>query len=96
MNALAVGTAQDRALAAQRLGEQEGLRLRVVEAGRVELEELHVRDRRAGAVRHRDAVAGRDVGVRRVEVDLARRRRCRGRSRGRGSGAPGCVARSST
>ena len=29
------------------------------------------RDRRAGAVGHRDAVAGRDVGVARVEVDLA-------------------------
>ena len=37
----------------------------------MELVELHVRDLGAGAVRHRDAVARRDVGVRRVEVDLA-------------------------
>ena len=41
----------------------------------MELVELHVRDLGARAVRHRDAVARRDVGVRRVEVDLARRRR---------------------
>ena len=68
----AVAQAQDAALAAHRLRDQERLRGRVIEAGRVELEELHVRDARAHPVRHRDAVAGRDVGVRRVEVDLAR------------------------
>ena len=68
----AVAQAQDAALAAHRLRDQERLRGRVIEAGRVELEELHVRDARADPVRHRDAVAGRDVGVRRVEVDLAR------------------------
>ena len=38
----AVAQAQDAALAAQRLADQERLRRRVVEAGRVELEELHV------------------------------------------------------
>ena len=62
MNGLAVGAAQDGAFAAQRLADQERLRLRVEEAGGMELDELHVRDRHAGAVRHRDAVAGRDVG----------------------------------
>ena len=67
----AVEQPQHRALAAQRLADQEVLRLRVVQAGRVELVELHVRDLGARAVRHRHAVAGRDVGVRRVEVDLA-------------------------
>ena len=51
--------------------DEEALRLRVVEARRVELVELHVRDLGARAVRHRDAVARRDVGVGRVEVDLA-------------------------
>src|SRR5438067_1119743 len=61
---------QDPALAAQRLGDEEVLRLRVEEARRVELHELHVRDGRARPVRHGDAVAGRDVGVRRVEVGL--------------------------
>ena len=37
----------------------------------MELDELHVRDRRARAVSDRDAVAGRDVGIAGVQVDLA-------------------------
>ena len=69
---LAGAVAENPALAAQRLGDEEVLRLRMVEAGGVELDELEVGDGRAGAMGHGDAVAGRDVGVRRVEVDLAR------------------------
>ena len=63
---------EDSALAANRLADQERLRLRVVEAGGVELDELHVRERGAGAIGHRHPVARGDVGVARVEVDLAR------------------------
>ena len=37
----------------------------------MELEELHVPDGGAGAVRHGDAVARRDVRIRRLQVDLA-------------------------
>ena len=44
-----------RALAAGRLGEQDA---RALQAGRVELDELHVLQRDAGAVGHDDAVAG--------------------------------------
>src|SRR5690606_30564560 len=47
-----------------------GIFAREVEAGGVELDELHVRDGGPGAVAHRDAVAGGDGGVRGVEVDL--------------------------
>ncbi len=36
----------------------------------MELHELHVRELHAGAVRDREAVAGRDDGVRRVAIDL--------------------------
>jgi len=36
----------------------------------MELNKFHVRDGRAGAPSHRHPVSGRDVGVRRVEVDL--------------------------
>ena len=68
---LAVAPTQDAALAADRFGDQERFGLRVEEAGRVELHEFHVRERGAGAVRHRHAVARGDVGVARVEVDLA-------------------------
>ena len=67
----AVAQPQDAALAAQRLGDEERLGRRVVEARRVELEELHVGDARADPIGHGDAVARRDVGVRGVEVDLA-------------------------
>ncbi len=45
-----------RALTAHRLGDQEVLDLQIVEAGRVELVELHVRDPRARAPCHRDPV----------------------------------------
>jgi hypothetical protein len=69
----------------KRLGDEEGLRLRVIEAGRVELVELHVRDLGPRAVRHRETVARRDVRVRRIEVDLALPRPSRARSRARGS-----------
>ena len=37
----------------------------------MELDELHVRDRRARAPGHGHAVAGRDVGIGRVEINLA-------------------------
>jgi hypothetical protein len=65
------GSSRMRALAAQRLGDQEAALLRVVQAGRVELDELHVADPAAGAPGHRDAVAGGGVGVAGVAVDLA-------------------------
>jgi hypothetical protein len=81
---------QVRALAAQRLGDQETAFLRVVQAGRVELDELHVADAAAGTPGHRDAVAGGGVGVARVAVDLAD---AAGRhhhgGRGQGLDAPG-------
>ena len=37
----------------------------------MELHKLHVRDRRAGPPRHGHAVAGRDVGIRCVEINLS-------------------------
>jgi hypothetical protein len=63
--------AQDRALAAHRLADQERFGLRMVQAGRMELDELHVRERGARAIGHRHPVAGRDVGIARVEIHLA-------------------------
>ena len=48
------GVLQDPALAAYRLGDQEVLDLEIVEAGRVELHELHVGDPAARPPRHRD------------------------------------------
>ena len=66
----AIGQLQVAALAAQRLGDEEAALLRVVQARRVELDELHVRDAAAGPPGHRDAVARRRVGVGRVAVDL--------------------------
>ena len=68
----AVAQPQDAALAAQGLADQERLGLGVVEAGGVELEELHVGHLGAHPVGHGHPVAGGDVGVGGVEVDLAR------------------------
>ena len=62
---LAVGQAQDAAIAAHGLGDEVG-RMglgRVVEHGGVELHELHVLHLALGAIDHGDAVARGDVGV---------------------------------
>ena len=67
----AVAAPEDRTLAAHRLRDQERAGARVVQGGRVELHELHVGHGRAGAVRHGDPVAGGNVRVAGVEVDLA-------------------------
>jgi hypothetical protein len=62
---------EQAAFTAHRFTYQEGLGIRVVQAGRMELDELHVGDPAAGTPCHRDAVAGRGVGVGGVQVDLA-------------------------
>jgi hypothetical protein len=62
---------QHGALAAYRLADEEVLGLGVVEAGGVELDELHVGDGRPRTPSYGHAVAGGDVGVAGVEVDLA-------------------------
>ena len=59
------------AFAAHRLADQKGLGLGMIEAGGMELDELHVGDRRAGALGHGHAVAGGDVRIGGVEIDLA-------------------------
>ena len=64
--ALAVLVEQVAALAAHALGDQHA---GAGHAGRMELPELHVLERQAGARRHAEAVAGVDEGVGRRAVD---------------------------
>ena len=45
----------------------------------MELEELHVADGRSGTASHGDAIAGGDVGVGGIEVDLAGAAGCENR-----------------
>src|SRR6185312_32294 len=66
--ALTRGVAQDGALAARALGEEDA---EAGQTGRVELEELHVLEREALAPDDADAVAGEGVRVRGRLVDLA-------------------------
>jgi len=61
---------QFRPLAADRFRNEEGLGVRMIEAGGVELDEFHVGDRRTGPVGDGDAVPRGDVGVARVEIDF--------------------------
>jgi hypothetical protein len=51
---------QPRSFAAHRLGDEERALLRMIEAGRVELDELHVRNRRPRTPGHRHTVSRRD------------------------------------
>ncbi len=68
---LAVGQQQPPPLAAHRLGNQKRLGVGMKQTGGMELHELHVGDATAGPPGHGDTVAGGDVGIARVEVDLA-------------------------
>ena len=61
--------AQDAAFAAQRLGEQDA---HLVDAGGMELVELHVLERDAAAVGDRDAIAGGCHGIGRNLEDAAK------------------------
>ena len=70
--ARAVGQLEQAAFAAHRLGDEERLGVRVVEAGGVELDEFHVGDPAPGPPTHGHAIAGRRIGVGCVEVHLAR------------------------
>ena len=63
---------EQSAFAAHRLADEKRLGVRVIQARRVELDELHVRDAATRAPAHRDAVAARGVRIGRVQVDLAR------------------------
>lgn len=65
---LAGDVAKDRTLSARALGEEDA---ETCKARRVELEELHVLERKALAPDDADAVAGQRVGVRRRLEDLA-------------------------
>ncbi len=56
---LALGIAQETAFAARALGDEHA---RAVDAGRMELHELHVLEGKAGAQNHGVAVAGADMG----------------------------------
>ena len=69
---LAGGQQQAPALAAHRFGNQEALGMRVEQAGRVKLDELHVLHAAAGPPGGCDAITGGGVGVGGVEVHLAR------------------------
>ena len=85
----AVVVAEHRALAAQRLREERARHRRMVQRGRVELDELEVGARDAGLQRQRDAVAGRQRrvgGDREALADAAGREHdvdARGRTRPR-------------
>ena len=67
----AVEIFQNAAFAAHGFGNQKRFRFRMIQTRRMKLHEFHVRDARARAIRHRHAVARRDVGIRRVEINFA-------------------------
>ncbi len=81
----AIGQLQQAAFATYGFRDQEGLGVGVIQAGRVELDEFHVRHPAARAPGHGDAVAGGRVGVGGVEIDLARAT-CRQHGVGCGNG----------
>ena len=63
--------AQDGAFSADGLGDEGAAAVGRLERGRMELDHLHVAHFGAGAIGHRDAIAGRDIRIRRELIDLA-------------------------
>src|SRR5438270_2187365 len=61
---------QNPALAPDGFRNQERFRQWMEETGGMELDEFHVRDDRADAPGHSHAVARRDVGISRVEINF--------------------------
>jgi hypothetical protein len=68
---VAVGIDQAPPFAAHRLGDEKILGGRMIEAGGVELDELQVGHGGTGPVAHGNAVAGGDVRVAGVQIDLS-------------------------
>ena len=62
---------QNAAFTANGLGNQEGFDRGVVEASGMELDEFHIRNHRPGPPSHGNAVAGRDIGIRRIEIHFS-------------------------
>ena len=62
---------EPRALAAERLGDEEAGRARTLERGRMKLDELQIGQARAGVIRERDPVAGGHRRIRRFAEDLS-------------------------
>src|SRR2546421_1069471 len=59
------------ALTAHSFANEKRLRLGMIQASRMELNELHIRYGRSGAVSHGEAIAGGDVRVGGVKIGLA-------------------------
>ena len=70
MNRWPVAVDQPRAFAAHRFGDQAAAAAGDVEHRGMELHELHVAQLGAGAIGDRVAVAGGDVGIGRLAIDL--------------------------
>src|SRR4051794_36807654 len=62
---------ENASLTTDGFANKERFCLGMIEAGRVKLDELHVRNRRAGPISHGDAIARRDVWIGSVEIDFA-------------------------
>jgi hypothetical protein len=68
---LAGGIAQNAAFAAHRFADEKGFGGGMIEAGGMELNELHIGHGGPRAIGHGDAVAGGDVGIGGVKIDFA-------------------------
>jgi len=77
-------------LAAHGFADEKRFGLRMIQARRMELDKFHVRNRRPGAIGHRNAVTGRNVGVRGVEINLPAT--TRGQQRHRCGKGPDAIA----
>ena len=67
-----VGQSQDAAFTAHGFRNQKRLRMRVIQAGGMELDELHVGNAAAGTPAHGNAIPGGGVRIGGVQIDLAR------------------------
>src|ERR1044071_10051588 len=62
---------ENSSFAPNRFANQKRFCLWMIKTGRMELNEFHVGHRGSGAISHRHAIAGGDIGIGGIEIDLA-------------------------
>src|ERR1700745_3680590 len=73
---LTLQVAENSAFTAKRFGDQKTFGQRMKEGGGMKLHELEVRNPSAGTIRDRNAITGRYIGIRSIEINFSHSTAC--------------------